>query len=217
MRGIRLVPIIATACLFLGPARRAEATAFVVASTVDLSAVVIENITPGGHAGNRIRFSADFAGIDDFLVTDTLHLTVSFANGAAIHLFDTDAPFLGDDERLIGRTIVQFGFRGSDRHDAYQFTGVQGSLLFNPILTDNFTNDLNLTDTTFAFSGLELHLTFDNPVFDPDVPIFSRLVGFSFELWADAVEVHSPAAIPEPSTLALVAVGLAAARTRRRW
>jgi hypothetical protein len=142
------------AAFVLAAARPGSAAPFVFDVTVDLAAVPVEDVLVGGNAGNRIRFTADFPDIDDFLVTDTLHLNVSFANGAAIRLIDTGAPFQGDDERIVGRAVVALVFRGSDRHHVFQFTGVQGDLQVNPLITDDFDNILNLTNGDFAISGL---------------------------------------------------------------
>ncbi len=135
-----------------------------------------------------------------------------------IRLVDSGAPFLGDDELVIGRTVLQFLFRRSDRHDVYQFTGVQGDLQVNPLITDSFSNLLNLTNSDVAISGLVLDLTFSNPVFDPALPIFGRLLGYEVELWADTISIEGlgDVAVPEPSTLTLVALGLAAWARRQR-
>jgi len=195
-----------------------NAAPFVFDVSVDLAAVPIEDVVIGGNAGNRIRFTADFPDIDDFLVTDTLHLNVSFANGALIRLVDGGAPFLGNDERILGRTVLQGVFRGSDRHHVFQFTGVQGDLQVNPLITDSFDNALNMTNSDFAISGLAIDLTFSNPFFDPALPIFGRLIGYYVELWADTISVEglNDVAVPEPSTIALVALGLVALSRQRR-
>jgi PEP-CTERM motif len=213
----RVLTIMTAVAILLASATASYATAYSFDVMVDLSAVPIENVVVGGDPGNRIRFDADFPDIDEFFVTDTLHVNVSFANGGLLTLTDSGAAFLGDNERILVRSIVQGTFRASDRHDVYQFTGVQGSLLINPLVTDSFTNDLNLTDTAFSASGFTLDLTFSNPVFDPDLPIFAALVGTSFELWADTITVQGDAAaVPEPSTFALLGLGLAAWARRRK-
>jgi len=217
----RVVTTAIVAAFVLTTATPGNAAPFVFDVSVDLAAVPIEDVVVGGDAGNRIRFTADFPDIDDFLVTDTLHLNVSFANGALIRLVDRGAPFLGNDERILGRTVLQGVFRGSDRHHVFLFTGVQGDLRVNPLITDSFENDLNLTNSDFAISGLAIDLTFSNPFFDPALPIFGSLVEYDVELWADTISVEglNDVAVPEPSTIALVALGLVALarRIRRRW
>jgi hypothetical protein len=207
--------IVAAAAVLLAPARMSYAAAYTFNVTVDLAGVAIDAVTVGGNAGSRISFDADFPQIDQFFVTDTLHLNVTFADGALLQLVDSGAPFLGDDERIVGRTILQGHFRASDRHDAYQFTGVQGSLLINPFASDQFPNDLNLTNSEFRFGGVMLDLTFSNPVFDPALPIFAALVGFEFEFWADGVTVEQELPVPEPSALSLTALGLLGLARRR--
>jgi hypothetical protein len=205
----------AVLALLLVPAKASYATAFVFNVVVDTVAIDRQNVSVAGQPGIRIEFDADFPEIDEFFVTDTLHLDVSFAPGVSIRLIDLGTPFLGDDERITGRTILR-SFRGSDRHDVYGFGGLLGTLLVNPFATDTFQNDVNLTNEAFSFSTLTLDLTFSNPLFDPALPIFRGLHGFGFEFWADDAEIVGAGTVPEPSSLLLVGLGVLALKRRLR-
>jgi hypothetical protein len=203
----RLQMAIAFVCL-LGILLTQSAMATVITRSAQIE---LGNFVQGGlDQDNFITQVATFAPAT-LSVGDTLRLSISFLNNDALHLIDNG----GQESTLYALSISDGSSLTGDTRVVWHFQGVQGSLL----LPDNFIIGqgggwgtgatepfLNLTDTNFSFTGLDLDFLIQNIHVGSAVTfngVSLKTNGFAF------------GQVSEPNAFPLLALGVILAWTGR--
>jgi hypothetical protein len=204
--------LIVSACvlaLFTEPARAIPITREVL---IDLEA-----------DGRVIAFSGADAwegtvGIEDtsFSTGDTYLFKIRFANSKGLQLSNPGTNPLNDGFQLTKLSLL---FETPSRIDynasgLFTYVGVGGDLISNPTpwgvggvggaFRGPFTN-LNLTDTSFWYSGIDIEITLDSFVCTQGPCVFNQL---EWSSTSEDVQIVDAAPVPESSTILLIGTGL---------
>jgi hypothetical protein len=157
-------------------------------------------------------------------VGDTLQGTISFANHGRITLFDN--LFLEGYESF--SVLFSPNFHSTAFSEGtLEFLGVEGELLGPRILTSSrvsggmgFGKNANLTNTMFSFTGVRFSITYVDRSTPDDFPLSSQVTPARLSIPYGYFAISQGAAVPEPSTWAMMitgfgAIGTIARRSRR--
>jgi hypothetical protein len=192
------------------------------AATIDYSAII--DLDPSmitSYGSLEVSLPGDPISI---AVGDTLQGTISFANHGRITLFD--------NLFLDGYEAFSAYFSPNDYSTAFsegtlEFLGVEGELLGPTILPSSqfygamgFGKTANLTNTLFSFTGVRFSITYVDRSIPADSPLSSQVTPARLTVPYGYFSISEGAAVPEPSTWAMMitgfgAVGTIARRSRR--
>lgn len=161
-----------------------------------------------------------------FNTGDTLLLNMQFANSQRMEFSNPGTNQLNSgietmDFRIFMETPNQANYRASG---FFTYVGVDGDLLNNPTYWDSWNDgatvfqarsfpDMNLTDTSFSFSGISIEINFDpldnyGNVTTADGGSWGVFNRVEWTTAAEEIRIVDAVPIPEPATILLMVSGL---------
>jgi|GEM_PF-2186519 len=220
--GVFLFPSLAAALTLLA-APSSRAATYYTSATADL----VNDFTilnSGGSLYFRASRNIPLATTFTAGQGDKVFATITFANDQALRLFADPS---GNEYIDASISAVVVGSHATRASGLIGFSGVTGSLLLNPLMTpisEGFGNTVhspalmttaNLTDSSFAFTGLTLEIDIDSMLNEPSP--YTEVTGLFESTWLQfrggGFEVVG---VPEPATSVLAAISALVFFTRRR-